>query len=105
MHMDLRKLKIYGGNYDQFMKTRGEQVEAQMKQYNWEQEQIAHMKEYIARFVLVSFLNLETVDDGLEMRMIMKMGVLLCHCGQEQTVQCPLSIMEMADDSSHNVFC
>ena len=77
MHMDLRKLKIYGGNYDQFMKTRGEQVEAQMKQYNWEQEQIAHMKEYIARFVLVSFLNLETVDDGLEMRMIMKMGVLL----------------------------
>ena len=51
MHMDLRKLKIYGGNYDQFMKTRGEQVEAQMKQYNWEQEQIAHMKEYIARFV------------------------------------------------------
>jgi len=50
MHMDLRKLKVYGGNYDQFMKTRGEQVEAQMKQYNWEQEQIAHMKEYIARF-------------------------------------------------------
>merc|ERR1711971_679561 len=50
MHMDLRKLKIYGGNYDQFMKTRGELLEAQMKQYNWEQEQIAHMKEYIARF-------------------------------------------------------
>merc|ERR1719297_319360 len=48
--MDLRKLKIYGGNYDQFMKTRAEQVEAQMKQYNWEQEQIAHMKNYIARF-------------------------------------------------------
>merc|ERR1719461_1440655 len=50
MRMDLRKLKIYGGNYDQFMKTRAEQVEAQMKQYNWEQDQIAHMKEYIARF-------------------------------------------------------
>merc|ERR1712218_364850 len=50
MHMDLRKLKIYGGNYDQFMKTRAEQVEAQIKQYNWEQDQIAHMKEYIARF-------------------------------------------------------
>ena len=75
MHMDLRKLKIYGGNYDQFMKTRGEQVEAQMKQYNWEQEQIAHMKEYIARFA--SFSNLETVDDGLAMRMVMKMGVRL----------------------------
>merc|ERR1719403_324473 len=37
LHMDLRKLKIYGGNYDQFMKTRAEQGEA-------------HMKEYIARF-------------------------------------------------------
>ena len=67
MHMDLRKLKIYGGNYDQFMKTRGEQVEAQMKQYNWEQEQIAHMKEYIARFVFM-FLELKTVDDEMKMR-------------------------------------
>jgi len=50
MHMDQRKLKVYGGNYDTYMKTRTEQVEAQMKQYNWEQEQIAHMKNYIARF-------------------------------------------------------
>merc|ERR1712133_343391 len=50
MHMDQRKLKIYGGNYDQFIKTRSEVLEAQMKQYNWEQDQIAHMKEYIARF-------------------------------------------------------
>merc|ERR1719310_2648329 len=50
MHMDQRKLKVYGGNYDTFMKTRAEQVEAQMKQYNWEQDQIAHMKNYIARF-------------------------------------------------------
>lgn len=50
MHMDGRKLKSYGGNYDTFMKTRGEQIESQMKQYNWEQDQIAHMKEYIARF-------------------------------------------------------
>merc|ERR1711994_658839 len=31
MHFDQRKLKMYGGNYDQFMKTRAEQVEAQMK--------------------------------------------------------------------------
>merc|ERR1712203_177460 len=45
-----KKMEYYTGNYDQFIKTRGEQVEAQMKQYNWEQEQIAHMKEYIARF-------------------------------------------------------
>merc|ERR1712029_1319582 len=50
MHMDQRKLKVYGGNYDTFMKTRAELMESQMKQYNWEQDQIAHMKNYIARF-------------------------------------------------------
>merc|ERR1712241_1306036 len=49
-HFHERKLKMYGGNYDTFMKTRLELMEAQMKQYNWEQDQIAHMKNYIARF-------------------------------------------------------
>ncbi len=39
-----RKLKFYGGNYDAFMKTRLELMEAQGKQYQWEQDQIAHMK-------------------------------------------------------------
>lgn len=33
-----------------FQKTRSELLENQMKQYNWEQDQIAHMKNYIARF-------------------------------------------------------
>merc|ERR1712024_302530 len=51
MHMEKQVLKTYGGNYDMFMKTRLELMEAQMKQYNWEQDQIAHMKNYIARFV------------------------------------------------------
>jgi len=50
MHMDKQKLKVYGGNYDVFMRTRLELLENQMKQYNWEQDQIAHMKNYIARF-------------------------------------------------------
>merc|ERR1712126_632268 len=50
MHMDQRKLKIYGGNYDQFIKTRSELEENQEKRYQWEQDQIAHMKNYIARF-------------------------------------------------------
>lgn len=38
------------GNYDSYVKTRAELEEAQMKKYKWEQEQIADMKEYIARF-------------------------------------------------------
>lgn len=45
-----RKLEYYTGNFDQYIKTKSEVEENQMKQYNWEQEQIQHMKTYIARF-------------------------------------------------------
>ncbi len=50
IHLDKCKLKNYTGNYDAFVRTRSELEENQMKQYNWEQDQIAHMKNYIARF-------------------------------------------------------
>ncbi|KAL6195814.1 hypothetical protein ACLB2K_031432 [Fragaria x ananassa] len=50
IHMQSKKLKIYSGNYDQYVQTRSELEENQMKQYKWEQEQISNMKEYIARF-------------------------------------------------------
>ncbi|XP_068310319.1 ABC transporter F family member 1-like [Pyrus communis] len=50
IHMQNKKLKMYTGNYDQYVQTRSELEENQMKQYKWEQEQIANMKEYIARF-------------------------------------------------------
>eukprot|EP00088_Acartia_fossae_P043859 TRINITY_DN4635_c0_g2_i1.p1 TRINITY_DN4635_c0_g2~~TRINITY_DN4635_c0_g2_i1.p1 ORF type:complete len:647 (-),score=238.03 TRINITY_DN4635_c0_g2_i1:693-2633(-) len=50
MHFDKKKLKMYGGNYETFVRTRAEQMENQMKQYQWEQDQISHMKNYIARF-------------------------------------------------------
>lgn len=50
IHMNNKRLKYYTGNYEMFMKTRMELLENQMKQYNWEQDQIAHMKNYIARF-------------------------------------------------------
>lgn len=35
---------IVQGNYDQYVKTREELEENQMKRFNWEQDQIAHMK-------------------------------------------------------------
>uniref|UniRef100_A0A5F9CM86 ABC transporter domain-containing protein n=1 Tax=Oryctolagus cuniculus TaxID=9986 RepID=A0A5F9CM86_RABIT len=44
------KLKYYTGNYYQYVKTRLELEENQMKRFHWEQDQIAHMKNYIARF-------------------------------------------------------
>nr|CAB3483842.1 unnamed protein product [Digitaria exilis] len=50
IHMQNKKLRLYTGNYDQYVQTRCELEENQMKQYRWEQEQIASMKEYIARF-------------------------------------------------------
>jgi ATP-binding cassette subfamily F protein 2 len=44
------KLITYSGNYDQYIQTRSEQEENQMKAYKRQQEEIAHMKDYIARF-------------------------------------------------------
>ena len=38
------------GNYDTYIRTRVERLENQMKRYNWEQSQLQHMKDYIARF-------------------------------------------------------
>lgn len=50
IHLDKMHLKYYGGNYDAFVQTRCELLENQMKQYQWEQDQIQNMKNYIARF-------------------------------------------------------
>jgi ATP-binding cassette, subfamily F, member 2 len=49
IHIHKKKLKYYGGNYDTYVRTREELEENQMKKYKWEQAQISHMKEYIAR--------------------------------------------------------
>ncbi|KAI1728192.1 ABC transporter domain-containing protein [Ditylenchus destructor] len=52
-HLDLdacKKLIYYTGNYDTFVRTRLELLENQAKRYNWEQAQIKHMKDYVARF-------------------------------------------------------
>lgn len=50
IHMSEKKLHYYTGNYDQFIRTKAELMENQMKRYKWEQDQISHMKDYIARF-------------------------------------------------------
>lgn len=44
IHINKKRLKYYTGNYDAFVRTRMELLENQMKQYNWEQDQINHMK-------------------------------------------------------------
>uniref|UniRef100_A0A6B2L046 ABC transporter domain-containing protein n=1 Tax=Arcella intermedia TaxID=1963864 RepID=A0A6B2L046_9EUKA len=50
IHLHNSKLIYYGGNYDQYVVTRQELEDHQMKQYYREQGEIAHMKDYIARF-------------------------------------------------------
>uniref|UniRef100_A0A8C8EXC0 ABC transporter domain-containing protein n=1 Tax=Oncorhynchus tshawytscha TaxID=74940 RepID=A0A8C8EXC0_ONCTS len=44
IHLHQKKLKYFTGNYDQYVKTREELEENQMKRFNWEQDQISHMK-------------------------------------------------------------
>mmetsp|Transcript_32487 Transcript_32487/g.41568 ORF Transcript_32487/g.41568 Transcript_32487/m.41568 type:complete len:593 (+) Transcript_32487:167-1945(+) len=50
VHLKDKKLTYYTGNYDAFVQTRQEVEDNQMKRYNWEQDQIKQMKNYIARF-------------------------------------------------------
>jgi len=50
IHLFKRQLEYYSGNYDQFIKTRLELLENQAKRYDWEQAQLQHMKDYVARF-------------------------------------------------------
>ncbi|KAL4824100.1 hypothetical protein H8958_014341 [Nasalis larvatus] len=49
IHMH-KKLKYYMSNYDQYVKMWLELEKNQMKRFHWEQDQIAHMKNYIVMF-------------------------------------------------------
>ncbi|CDR44151.1 CYFA0S14e00188g1_1 [Cyberlindnera fabianii] len=46
--MRMQKLLAYGGNYDSYEKTRAEQETNQMKSYQKQQDEIAHIKKFIA---------------------------------------------------------
>ncbi|OKL57680.1 ABC transporter ATP-binding protein ARB1 [Talaromyces atroroseus] len=46
--MRMKQLLYYGGNYDSYHKTRSEQETNQMKAYTKQQEEIAHIKKFIA---------------------------------------------------------
>ncbi|MCJ1412789.1 ABC transporter ATP-binding protein arb1 [Ptychographa xylographoides] len=46
--MRMKKLIYYGGNYDSYIKTRSEQETNQMKAYTKQQDEITHIKKFIA---------------------------------------------------------
>lgn len=50
IHLQDKHLEYFGGNYDSYVQTRQQKEMHQQKRYEWEQEQIRKMKEYIARF-------------------------------------------------------
>lgn len=50
LHFNEGQLTTYTGNYDSYVQTRREREGQQMKRYQWEQDQIKAMKQYIAKF-------------------------------------------------------
>ncbi len=50
VHLSQKKLQYFTGNYDSFVNTLTEKHDEQEKRYKAEQDQINHMKEYVARF-------------------------------------------------------
>eukprot|EP00005_Dracoamoeba_jomungandri_P005304 CAMPEP_0174252542 /NCGR_PEP_ID=MMETSP0439-20130205/1968_1 /TAXON_ID=0 /ORGANISM="Stereomyxa ramosa, Strain Chinc5" /LENGTH=589 /DNA_ID=CAMNT_0015333095 /DNA_START=26 /DNA_END=1795 /DNA_ORIENTATION=+ len=50
IHLKDKKLCYYTGNFDSFVQAREEKEVNQMKRYKWEQDQVAHIKNYIAKY-------------------------------------------------------
>jgi ATP-binding cassette, subfamily F, member 3 len=50
LHIDAGKLVRYGGNYSKFEDMRAEQMELQQNAYSKQQDKIAHLQKFIARF-------------------------------------------------------
>jgi ATP-binding cassette subfamily F protein 3 len=50
LHIDAAKLVRYGGNYSKFEDMRAEQMVLQQNAYSKQQDQIAHLQKFIARF-------------------------------------------------------
>ena len=50
LHIDAAKLVRYGGNYSKFEDMRAEQMELQQNAYAKQQDKIAHLQKFIARF-------------------------------------------------------
>ena len=50
LHIDAAKLVRYGGNYSKFEDMRAEQMDLQQNAYSKQQDKIAHLQKFIARF-------------------------------------------------------
>ena len=50
VHFTQKRLDYFTGNYDSFVNTLEEKNGEQEKRYKQEQDQIQHMKDYVAKF-------------------------------------------------------
>jgi ATP-binding cassette subfamily F protein 3 len=50
VHVDQRKLKVYGGNYSTFERERAQQLALQQASYEKQQRQVAHLQSFVDRF-------------------------------------------------------
>ena len=75
IHLDQKTLKYYGGNYDTFVKTKEELEENQEKRYQWEQDQIAHMK-VVSYFEVNNSFLLELFPLQLTVKEIAKLFII-----------------------------
>ncbi|MCX7241010.1 MAG: ATP-binding cassette domain-containing protein [Burkholderiales bacterium] len=50
LHIDATRLVRYGGNYSKFEDMRAEQIELQQNAFSKQQDKIAHLQKFIARF-------------------------------------------------------
>lgn len=91
IHMHKKQLQYYSGNYDQYVQTRAELEENQMKKYKWEQDQISHMKVGAA-----AGLRLAASADG-QCAILWQGSTLLCTCQH----RCAMIVQPGAGEHRH----
>lgn len=86
IHMHQHKLKLYEGNYDTYMSTRMNLEINQMKNFEREQAEIAHMKDYIRRFEHANEKRSRQAQSKMKVLAKMERGGLTEEVEQERAV-------------------
>ncbi len=73
----------FQGNFDSYIKTRAELEENQMKQYNWEQDQIKHMKVRLSTHLhednyILFLLPCKQGNILTNQQSVLRFGLILC---------------------------
>ena len=86
IHMQQLKLKYYEGNYDSYCITRENLEISQMKNFEREQAEIAHMKDYIRRFEHANEKRSRQAQSKMKVLEKMERGGLTEEVARERTI-------------------